>query len=102
MKAFLAGYFSKMQQLLSKFNHWVEKYRHFDLICLTIIGYAAAIILSEDHYTIRILTYFPLLLLLLITLTISFFIPQQIREIYHKTLLFVGTLTAALLLVWIV
>ena len=91
-----------MQQLLTKIHSLAERYLHFDLICLTFIGYAAAIILSQDHYLIRILTYFPLLLLLLITLITLLFIPQQIKDIYAKTLLFISTLTAVLLSVWII
>ena len=91
-----------MQQLLSHLKTWIEKYLHFDLICLFFIGYATAIILSVDHYIIRVLTYFPLLLLLLIALITLIFIPPQIREIYSKTLLFVGTLTAIWISVWII
>ena len=91
-----------MQQLLSHFKTWIEKYLHFDLICIFFIGYATAIILSVDHYIIRVLTYFPLLLLLLTALITLIFIPQQIQQIYAKTLLFVGTLTIVLLSVWII
>jgi len=91
-----------MQQLLSHLKTWIEKYLHFDLICLFFIGYATAIILSIDHYIIRVLTYFPLLLLLLTALVTLIFIPQQNKQIYAKTLLFVGTLTIVLLSVWII
>ena len=91
-----------MQQLLNQFIQWIQKYLHFDLICLALIGYSTAIILSEDHYLIRILTYFPLLLILLIALVTLLFVPTQIREIYTKTLLFISTLTAVLLSVWII
>ena len=91
-----------MQQLITQLKTSIEKYLHFDLICLFFIGYATAIILSTDHYIIRVLTYFPLLLLLLTALITLLFIPQQIKEVYAKTLLFVGTLTAVLLSTWIV
>ena len=91
-----------MQQLLSQLKTWSEKYLHFDLICLFFIGYATAIILSTDHYIIRILTFFPLLLLLLIDLVAILFLPEKIKEIYSKTILFVSALTAVLLSVWII
>ncbi|MDJ0516769.1 MAG: hypothetical protein QNJ74_11130 [Trichodesmium sp. MO_231.B1] len=91
-----------MQQLLKDLKTWAEKYLHFDLICLFFIGYATAIILSEDNYIVRALTYFPLLLLLLTALITLLFTPQQIKVIYAKTLLFIITLTTVLLSVWIV
>ncbi len=91
-----------MQQPIAQLKTLIEKYLHFDLICLFFIGYATAIILSKDHYLVRVLTYFPLLLLLLAALITLLFIPQQIKEIYAKTLLFVGTLTAVLLSAWII
>ncbi|NES64317.1 MAG: hypothetical protein F6K24_03095 [Okeania sp. SIO2D1] len=91
-----------MQQILNQLKKWGEKYLHFDLISLFLIGYATAIILSIDNYIIRILTFFPLLLLLLVDLVILLFAPEKLREIYSKTTLFICTLTAALLLVWII
>ncbi|MEM1170615.1 MAG: hypothetical protein AAGJ08_16415 [Cyanobacteria bacterium P01_H01_bin.35] len=91
-----------MQQLLINIQNLAKRYLHFDLICLAFLGYATAIILSQDHYLIRILTYFPLLILLLIALVTLLFIPQQIKDIYAKTLLFISTLTTVLLSVWIV
>ena len=91
-----------MQQLLNKLYHWAGKYLHFDLFFLATIGYSTAIILSIDHYIIRVLTFFPLLLLLLIDLVAILFLPEKLKEIYSKTTLFISALTAVLLSVWII